>query len=103
MLGFVNGSRDVQRHVLPGQVSKYRIGTPSSTSGFADVNIISEPGLYRLIMRSNVSAAEKFQAWVTAEVLPTIRFGEPWRLPRRWAPLIGDRCLLSDLHHKRNG
>lgn len=35
--------------------------------------VINEPGLYRLIMRSNVPNAEKFQDWVTGEVLPTIR------------------------------
>ena len=37
------------------------------------MTIINEPGLYRLIMRSNVPNAEKFQDWVTGEVLPTIR------------------------------
>lgn len=35
--------------------------------------LISEAGLYRLIMRSRTDAAEAFQEWVTAEVLPAIR------------------------------
>lgn len=35
--------------------------------------IISEPGLYRLIMRSRKSEAREFQRWVTHEVLPIIR------------------------------
>lgn len=35
--------------------------------------MISEAGLYRLIMRSNTPLAERFQEWVTAEVLPAIR------------------------------
>lgn len=35
--------------------------------------IISEPGLYRLIMRSRKPEAKEFQRWVTHEVLPSIR------------------------------
>ncbi len=36
-------------------------------------NIISESGLYKLIMRSDKPEARKFQDWVTREVLPAIR------------------------------
>lgn len=41
-------------------------GNPNKT-------IISEPGLYKLIMRSRKPEAKEFQRWVTHEVLPTIR------------------------------
>lgn len=34
---------------------------------------IPESDLYRLIMRSQLESAEKFEEWVTAEVLPSIR------------------------------
>lgn len=37
------------------------------------VNIVSEPGLYKLIMRSRKPEAKEFQHWVTHEVLPSIR------------------------------
>lgn len=37
------------------------------------VNIVSEPGLYKLIMRSRKPEAKEFQRWVTHEVLPAIR------------------------------
>lgn len=37
------------------------------------VNIVSEPGLYKLIMRSRKPEAHEFQRWVTHEVLPSIR------------------------------
>ena len=37
------------------------------------VNIVSEPGLYKLIMRSRKPEAKEFQRWVTHEVLPQIR------------------------------
>lgn len=35
--------------------------------------IISEPGLYRLVMKSRKPEAKEFQRWVTHEVLPSIR------------------------------
>ena len=41
-------------------------GNPNKT-------IISEPGLYKLIMRSRKPEAREFQRWVTHEVLPSIR------------------------------
>src|SRR5262249_11188522 len=35
--------------------------------------VVNEPGLYRLILRSNKPDAEKFQDWICREVLPSIR------------------------------
>lgn len=43
------------------------------TNGGRAPLIISEPGLYKLIMRSRKPEAKEFQRWVTHEVLPTIR------------------------------
>jgi len=37
------------------------------------VNIINEPGLYRLVFKSKKLVARVFQRWVTHEVLPAIR------------------------------
>ncbi len=41
--------------------------------GPQDVLFVSEPGLYQLLSRCRVPAAEPFQDWVFDEVLPTIR------------------------------
>ena len=38
-----------------------------------EANIITESGLYTLIMRSHKPEAKRFRKWVTAEVLPSIR------------------------------
>lgn len=37
------------------------------------IRYLTEGGLYRAILRSNMSTAAEFQDWVTDEVLPTIR------------------------------
>ncbi|MEH0075711.1 Bro-N domain-containing protein [Pannonibacter sp. Pt2] len=39
----------------------------------ARASLISESGLYKLIVRSDKPEARKFQDWVTREVLPAIR------------------------------
>ena len=41
--------------------------------GNPNVNIINEPGLYRLIFQSRKPEAEAFKTWVFTEVLPAIR------------------------------
>jgi hypothetical protein len=53
--------------------------TLSSNEGIIDgpgnpnVNIVNEPGLYRLIFQSRKPEAEAFKTWVFTEVLPDIR------------------------------
>lgn len=41
--------------------------------GNPDMIVISESGLFKLILRSRKPAAKRFTKWVTAEVLPSIR------------------------------
>ena len=41
--------------------------------GSQDMTLISESGLYTLIMRSNKPEAKAFRKWVTSEILPSIR------------------------------
>ncbi len=38
-----------------------------------EMNAVDEPGLYRLILRSDKPQAEPFMEWITSEVLPQIR------------------------------
>ena len=47
--------------------------TMHTLGGPQKVSIINESGLYSLIMTSRKPEAKKFQKWVTAEVLPSIR------------------------------
>ena len=47
-------------------------GTPISGK-IQEVNFIPEGDVYRLIVKSKLPSAEKFESWVMDEVLPTIR------------------------------
>lgn len=52
--------------------------------------IISEPGLYKLIMRSHKPEAKEFQRWVTHEVLPSIRKHDSANITKKGKQGSGD-------------
>ena len=47
--------------------------TMETPSGDQEMTIISEAGLYSLILRSRKPEAKAFKRWVASEVLPSIR------------------------------
>lgn len=68
VLGYSNTRDAVARHCRG--VAKH--DAPSS-SGNQEYTIIPERDVYRLIMRSKLPSAERFEEWVVGEVLPAIR------------------------------
>lgn len=64
-----------------------------STGLRRDSRIISEPGLYSLILRSRKPEAKAFKRWVTHEVIPSIRKTGAKESPRS---LTGPGALLSE-------
>ena len=67
-------ARDAVSILDDDEKSSVRISDGTSPKGGnPNMNIISESGLYTLIMRSNKPEAKKFRKWVTSEVLPSIR------------------------------
>lgn len=70
ILGYQNGSRDINRHVAEEDRQNYQNGTFESPRG---MTVINESGLYALIFGSKLESAKRFKHWVTSEVLPAIR------------------------------
>ena len=69
-LGYTNTSKALSDHgVEKGITNRY---TPTN-GGLQNLAYIDERNLYRLVMRSKLPSAEKFQDWVCGEVLPSIR------------------------------
>lgn len=66
ILGLSNPSRVAER-LDEDERSNFKLGRQG------EVNIISESGLYNVILRSDKPEAKPFRKWVTGEVLPTIR------------------------------
>lgn len=75
-LGYNNPRDAVSRH-CKGVVKR---DTPTS-SGIQSMSYINEGDLYRLIMKSKLPSAEKFESWVMDEVLPTIRKAGSYQKP----------------------
>jgi prophage antirepressor-like protein len=69
VLGYTNSRDAIAKHckAVDDVAIRDAIGREQKTT------IIPERDLYRLIMRSKLPAAEKFENWVVSEVLPSVR------------------------------
>jgi prophage antirepressor-like protein len=70
LLGLANGRDAVGR--LPERM-KSSVVISDGTPGNPNKTVIRESGVYRLVMRSNLPAAERFQDWLAEEVIPSLR------------------------------
>ena len=69
-LGYANPHDAISKHCKKEGVAFYEV---LSNGGPQKKKFINEGNLYRLIVRSKLPEAEKFENWVFDEVLPTIR------------------------------
>lgn len=74
--------------------------TPTS-SGIQSMSYINEGDLYRLIMKSKLPSAEKFESWVMDEVLPTIRKTGSYQKPMTVAEQIQLLAQGNQDHEER--
>lgn len=70
ILGYSNPQKAVRDHCDEEGCTKCSVLTNSGTQ---EMKYINEGNLYRLIVRSKLPAAKKFERWVFDEVLPEIR------------------------------
>lgn len=68
-LGYKDTTNALKLHCKGGPF-RYPLSTPGGTQ---ETLFITEGDLYRLIFNSKLPAAEKFEAWVVDEALPSIR------------------------------
>lgn len=69
-LGYSQPAKAIREHVKDTHKGVSEMDTPG---GRQQIIIIDEAGLYSLVLRSKLPAAEAFQEWVVAEVIPSIR------------------------------
>lgn len=67
-LGYADTDQAVRAHCKAASTYPVEI-----TGQVRNVKVIPERDVYRLIMRSKLSAADRFEEWVVGEVLPSIR------------------------------
>jgi prophage antirepressor-like protein len=68
-LGYENHSKALNDH-CKGVTKRYPLKTEGGTQ---KVRVISEPDVYRLIIKSKLPSADKFERWVFEEVIPSLR------------------------------
>lgn len=78
ILGYRNGSRDINRHVDEEDKRKIMLFDGNQDK---ETIIINESGIYSLILSSKMPNAKKFKRWVTKEVLPSIRKTGGYKVP----------------------
>ena len=83
ILGYTNGRKAINDH-CKGVTKRY---IPTN-SGNQEVNFIPEGDIYRLVMRSKLPGAERFESWVCDEVLPSIRKNGSYELPKTYAEAL---------------
>lgn len=71
-IGLVDTSKGYQS-VRWNRVNSYLKTSATSGGKVSKGDFITEPQLYKLAIKANSAQAEKFQDWVTSEVLPAIR------------------------------
>ena len=72
-LGYAEAAKAVRTHCKGVSVLDTPIENQYGTVVMQPTKFISESDVYRLVMRSKLPEAEKFQDWVCEEVLPAIR------------------------------
>lgn len=93
-LGYVNGNRDVNRHVEEEDRQNYRNGTLGGNRG---MTVITESGVYSLIFGSKLPSAKRFKRWVTSEVLPTIRKQGMYMEPAKVEQLLSNPDTMIEV------
>ncbi len=69
LLGYSDTAKAVRMHCKAARP----VGVDNSSTLDPQTVIIPERDVYRLIMRSRLSSAERFEEWVVGEVIPSIR------------------------------
>ncbi|MER5867861.1 Bro-N domain-containing protein [Kitasatospora sp. NPDC002040] len=99
--------RTVRLTLIRIQGNRESAGQKAYERGYPIVNVVSEAGLYKLILRSDKAAAKPFQEWVTAELLPSVRRGDTdvprqqQRMAETLSEAIGQQVqILAQLHQE---
>lgn len=104
LLGYANPQKAVRDHCKAARPA----GVNDSFTLDPQTVLIPERDLYRLVMKSHLAAAERFEEWVVGEVLPSIRktggysvaralpdFSNPADAARAWADQYEQRAVAE--------
>lgn len=100
VLGYADTDQAIRKHCKHAKLFK-----PVDSTGLdinpRGMNIIPESDVYRLIIRSKLPAAERFERWIMEEVLPSLRKngGYMMTLPEETPEEVIARALVLGYDH----
>lgn len=92
-LGYTNASKAIRDHCKGGPF-RYPLETAGGTQ---QTRFITEGDLYRLVFNSKLPTAEKFEAWVVDDVLPSIRKRGGYLTPEATEKALTDPDFIIQL------
>lgn len=94
ILGYTNGPKAIKDHVdEEDKLSERIVMSGQHRQAF----LVSESGLYSLILSSKMPNAKKFKHWVTSEVLPSIRKHGAYMTDEKAFDVVHNKNGLADL------
>ncbi|MQS88251.1 phage antirepressor KilAC domain-containing protein [Companilactobacillus mishanensis] len=94
-LGIVDTSKGTTK-VRWARLNSY-LSSAKSGARISKGDFITEPQFYKLAIKANNATAEKFQDWVTSEVLPTIRKYGAYMTDQKAYDITHNKDSLADL------
>jgi prophage antirepressor-like protein len=95
MLGYSRPHDAISRHCRYSV--KQGVPHPQSPDKIIEINFIPEGDLYRLIIRSKLSAAVRFEAWICDIILPSIRTHGAYITDKTLQRMREDRYFVDEL------
>ncbi|EPG5527047.1 TPA: BRO-N domain-containing protein [Pseudomonas aeruginosa] len=94
LLGYADSINAIKQHCR-GVVKYHPI--PDSLGRMQQTRLLSEPDTLRLIVNSQLPAAQEFERWVFEDVLPSIRRTGSYSIGQQQAPaLTSDACQIIE-------
>ena len=88
-----------KRNVTQSNTTDHKMGGSFNKLNY-QATLVTEAGLYRLIMRSNKPEAKRYQKWVFEDVLPTLHRTGIYTTPGFEKPQISELAQQESKSHK---
>jgi prophage antirepressor-like protein len=98
ILGYANSRDAVETHCKHS--GKHTVANRDGITRNPETTIIPESDMYRLIIRSHLPEAERFEVWVMEEVLPSIRKHGAYLTPVTLENALADPRSIAQILYK---
>jgi len=99
MLGLANGYSSINK--IPKEWKEAHLHKMKGWSQARQMTFLKEPGLYKLIMRSDKKEAVNFQSWICEDVLPELRKTGEYKMNHKYSKKLTFNIQNEDdLHSK---